>query len=136
MNAAAWDALVRDLRNHDDVDASFGAAKRIHREATAADVPRLVELLQDESFFVREAAAWPLSELAGAECLAELLEAYQRGLDEGLDNDGFSAALADLVETDPDAVRPVLEAFVKSGDAALQRNARWLLDFCENRGGT
>ena len=131
MNDSEWAGLVRHLRDLDD-DA-LGAAERMHREATTADVPRLKELLRDECSFVREAAAWPLSELAGAASLAELFEAFQRGLDEGLDNDGFSAALTDLAESDPERVRPVLEGVSRSGDAALERNARWLLDFCPRR---
>src|SRR5262245_13534968 len=89
-----WEEVVDALRDLDDVGAAVRAAEHLHRSATLDDVPRLLRLLQDERFFVREAAAWPLSELAGATYLQELLQAYQRGFDEGHDNDGFSAALA------------------------------------------
>lgn len=133
MNDSDWAALIRDLRNVDDVDIAVAAAERMHRTATEEDVPRLEELLKDDSFFVREAAAWPLSELAGAAALPELFKAYQRGLDEGYDNDGFSTALIELAAADPESVRQTLEGLAKSGDAAMQENANWLLEFCESQ---
>jgi hypothetical protein len=62
--------------------------------------------------------------------LPELLRAYQRGLDEGHDNDGFTAALTDLAASDPLGVSRALESLVASADTAMQENARWLLTFC------
>ncbi len=106
------------------------AATRLHKNASEEDVPRLRELLGDESFFVREAAAWPLTELAGPEHLHELLRAYQRGLDEGHDNDGFTTALIGMAEANPVRVRQSLEAIVHSGDTSMRENAHWLLTFC------
>ncbi len=135
MNDSEWAALIRDLKDHDDIDASLHAAERLHRDAAAADIPRLKALLLDESFYVREAVAWPLSALAGAAALPELLEAYQRGFDEGNDNDGFSALLMDMAATHPNGLRPVLDALAASGIAPLERNARWLLEFCDGPGG-
>jgi hypothetical protein len=131
MNAADWAALVRDLKNVDDVDSAVAACERLHREATAEDLPRLRDLLTDGSFFVREAAAWPLSEIAGAAALPELFQAYQRGFDEGHDNDGFSAALTEMAAADPDGVRRALSGFLQSGDSKVRDNASWLLEFCE-----
>ena len=108
MNDSEWMALVRDLRNVVvDVDVAVAASERLHRTATTEDMPRLRELLTDDSVFVREAAAWPLSELAGAAALPDLLVAYQRGFDEGHDNDGFSAALIELAAADPDRARGI-----------------------------
>ena len=106
------------------------AATRLHKDATAGDVPRLRELLGDESFFVREAAAWPLTELAGVEHLPELLRAYQRGLDDGHDNDGFTTALIELAASDPVRVGHALEALTRSGDLSMRENAQWLITFC------
>ena len=130
MDDNDWTTLVRDLRNVDDADVAVAAAERLHRTATSEDVHRLEELLQDESLFIREAAAWPLSEIVGAAALPQLFAAYQRGFDEGHDNDGFSAALADLAEADPEGVRAVLDVLAKADDGALRENARWLLEFC------
>jgi HEAT repeat protein len=133
MNATEWTALVQDLRKVDNVDVMVAAAERLHRTATEDDLPRLRELLNDASFFVREAAAWPLSELAGAAALPELFQAYQRGLDEDHDNDGFSAALIELAAAHPEAVRRALDRLVMSSDPAMKENALWLLEFCESQ---
>jgi HEAT repeat protein len=131
MNENDWADLVRDLRSVNNVDVAVAATERLHRDATAEDLPRLRELLKDESFFVREAAAWPLSELAGAMALSELFEAYQRVLDEGHDNDGFSAALIELAAADPKGVQAALQTLATSTDAALRQNALWLMEFCD-----
>ena len=66
---AEWPELIRLLRDLANVDASVAASERIHKEATAKDIPRLKEHLRDPGAFIREAAAWPLSELAGASVL-------------------------------------------------------------------
>lgn len=131
MDDRDWATLVQDLLNARDVDVAVAAAERLHRTATAEDLPRLRDLLKHDSFFVREAAAWPLSELAGAVALPELFQAFQRGFDEGHDNDGFSAALTELAAADPEGVRSVLETLAKSGDAAMRENAIWLMEFCD-----
>ena len=130
MDATDWDVLLRDLRNIDDIDRAVAACERLHRDATAEDQPRLGALLGDPSCFVREAAAWPLSELAGAAALPELFVAYQRGLDEGYDNDGFSAALIEMASADPHGVRGALNSLIQSSDSRMRENALWLLEFC------
>jgi len=63
--------------------------------------------------------------------LPELFRAYQRGFDEGHDNDGFSTALIEMAAADPNGVRTKLAELVTSGDPATQENARWLLQFCD-----
>jgi hypothetical protein len=130
MNPTDWEAITRDLRGDLDPARMAAAAAQLHSTATTEDIPRLRELLGDESFFVREAAAWPLAELAGADYLAELLGAYQRGLDDGHDNDGFTAALIKLAESDPVHVAEALQPLARSSDDALRENAQWLLTFC------
>ena len=96
MSPNDWQRVVKALRNVESDNIAVDAAAELQAKATIEDVPRLLDLLNDDSFFVREAAAWPLSDLGVVEALPVLLDAYQRGLDEGHDNDGFSAALADL----------------------------------------
>ena len=125
-----WDEIVEALHDLDDIDAAVRAAERLHRSATPDDVPRLLRLLQDESFFVREAAAWPLSELAGPQYLPELLQAYQRGFDQRHDNDGFSTTLIDMATSSPVAVREALQPLIDSTNESLRNNATWLLEFC------
>jgi HEAT repeat protein len=131
MNDEEWNGLVADLRATDSVERAVMAADKLHKTAALEDVPRLMRLLKDDDFFVREAAAWRLSELAGAAVLPELLEALQRGFDEGHDNDGFQAALADLAAADRAHAREVLGRLLESSDKATQKNAAWLLQFCE-----
>ena len=133
MNERDWTALLRDLHDAGNVEVMVSAAERLHRTATEEDLPRLSSLLKEDSVFVREAAAWPLSELGGPAALPELFEAFQRGLDEGHDNDGFSAALIELAAAHPEGVRSALEALAKSPDPALQANVTWLMEFCQNQ---
>ena len=90
-----------------------------------------MDLLSDPDVFVREAAAWPLSDLGRVEALPQLLNALQTGKDEGHDNDGLLAALADLVAANRDVARPALEALIAGDDAKLKAGAAWLIQFCE-----
>jgi HEAT repeat protein len=85
MSDKEWRELTHALR---DPAKSAAAAARLHETATPQDVPQLMELLKDDDFFVRGAAAWPVAKLAGPPVLRELLVAYQRGFDDGHDNDG------------------------------------------------
>src|SRR5438128_1006454 len=100
MTEAEWQDIVRALREI-DANVAAAAAERLHKQSATEDLHRLLELLDDDDFFLREAAAWPVSEIAGPSSLRELLEAYQRGLDEGHDNDGFTTALIELAAADP-----------------------------------
>ena len=125
-----WEALIAALRNVEQTVQACAAAEKLHKVATKEDVPKLLALLRDDDAFVREAAAWPLSELEGAPLLRDLLVAYQRGLDEGFDNDGFSAALIDLVEANRSESAAELRLLVLDSNAHIRENAGWLLEFC------
>ena len=133
MTSEDWRDILRDLHQVDDLERFVAANEKIHKASVQEDLPRLMELLNDPEFTVREAAAWPISELAGLAALPQLLVAYQRGLDDGHDNDGFSAALIDMVATDPVAAREALESILRSADATMASNAKWLLDWCEEQ---
>ena len=128
MNEKIWNELVADL-NSDSIDECVKAASRLHKESDSSDVPRLLALLKDDGFFVREAAAWPLAELAGPTVLRELLVAYQRGFDEGHDNDGFSAALLEIPALHP-ATQPTLRTIIESSSEPMRGHAQWLLELC------
>jgi HEAT repeat protein len=78
MKDSTWNEIVA-LLTGSDMDAWVSAATRIHSDSEPEDVPRLLELLKHKSFFVREAAAWPLAELAGPSVLPELLLAAYSG---------------------------------------------------------
>lgn len=129
MNTSTWDTTIAELEALDD--RSVAAAARLHAEATMEDVPRLIELLERaDNFFVREAAAWPLAELAGVQVLPALLRAYQMGFDEGHDNDGFTAALLEIPAIFPSAAKAALSELAQSAEEPTRGHARWLLEFC------
>ncbi len=130
MKEQEWAELLRALRDVSDVEQVAAAATKLHKAATLDDLERLKSLLKDHDFVVREAAAWPVSELAGPAALEELLVAYQRGLDEGQDNDGFTAALIELVEANREQSGKILQVLAETGDGPMRANAVWLLGFC------
>lgn len=130
MDTSAWDALVAALESN-DVEVAVAAASRLHSEASADDVTKLLDLLElGKDFFVREAAAWPLAELSGPTVLRELLVAYQRGFDEGHDNDGFTAALLEIPALHPAEARAALERLAVSETGPIREHAVWLMEFC------
>src|SRR5690606_14341069 len=129
MDQPQWQRVVAALRDVSDIDSAVAAAAELQAAASTEDVPRLIELLADESFFVREAAAWPLSDLGRLDALPQLLAAYQRGLAEGHDNDGFSASLIDLVQSSPIEARAELSVLLQSSDSELRKTAVWLRGF-------
>jgi hypothetical protein len=53
--------------------------------ATAAHIPRLCTLLEDDAWPVREAAASWMSDLGAVDALPQLLRAYERGIEDGHD---------------------------------------------------
>jgi hypothetical protein len=133
MDTAAWDHSLLDLAAH-DVDRNVGAAKRLYDESTMEDVPRLLTLLQEGSdFFVREAAAGPLAALAAPSVVHELLIGYQRGFEEGHDNDGFTAALIEGASLFPTEMKEALNGIIASAEEPIRGHALWLIDFCEGR---
>jgi HEAT repeat protein len=126
ISRAEWDALVTALRNVDQIDRACASAEKLYREATEENVPRLLTLLSDDEAFVREAAAWALSRLGQVRLFRDLLVAYQRGLNDGLDNDGFSAALIDLVEINRKESAAELSLLALDSIAHIRENAIWL----------
>lgn len=130
MNKSAWDEIVANLKVR-DIEVCVNAAKRLQEESEPADVPRLLGLLDYDDFFIREAAAWPLTELAGPEVLSNLLKAYQRGFAEGHDNDGFTAALLEIPALHGEAAISAIKALVENSSGATKEHASWLLTFCK-----
>ena len=129
MEDRAWSELVSALSAR-SVEESVAAATRLHAEADAGDVPKLLALLKSGDFFIREAAAWPLAELAGPAALGDLLVAYQRGLDEGHDNDGFTAALLEIPALFPSETPAALAGIIAAAEEPIRGHAEWLLEFC------
>ena len=130
MDASTWTVIVSALSDA-DVNVCVEAAERLHAEVSAEDIPGLLSLLKSNDFFIREAAAWPLAELAGPAVLADLFEAYQRGLNEGHDGDSFATALIEIPSLHAKEARLKLEQLAVSEDHNERTHASWLLEFCE-----
>lgn len=122
--------LIVEGLDANDVETNMRAAEQMHKESSLEDIPWLTQLLKHQDFFVRESAAWPLAELAGPTVLTEIFTAYQRGFDEGHDNDGFTAALMELAALHPAATTTALRDMIRSEDNAFLVHAEWLLQFC------
>ncbi len=112
-----------------DVSVAVTACERLRESACIQDGPHLLGLLKHPDFFVREAAAWPLAALMGPQVLQELLVAYQLGFDEGLDNDGFTAALLEIPVLHSET-RTALTDFISQADGSVKDHAVWLMEFC------
>lgn len=129
MDSITLTTLVSGLSDH-NIDVCVNAAERLHKEAGIEDIPALLDLIHNDDAFVREAAAWPIAELAGARFLGELLTAYQRGFDEGHDNDGFTAALLEIPALHPRITRAALEQLLQVVSEPIRGHVHWLLEFC------
>lgn len=129
MNLNDWNEIVSGLRNP-DVPACVEAASKLYAGAAREDIPQLLPLLESDDFFVREAAAWPLAALAGPALLPQLLKAYQRGFDEGHDNDGFSAALLEIPALFGAEAARAIAGFAGTAEGTMKDHALWLLGFC------
>jgi len=81
--------LLRTLRNVETSTEPLRQLKHFRARATAEDVPQPIDLFSDPDVFVREAAAWLLSDLGRVEALPQLLNALQTGKDEGTNSDGL-----------------------------------------------
>ncbi|MDH5855891.1 HEAT repeat domain-containing protein [Lampropedia aestuarii] len=127
IDSQTWIEITRDLASK-DVDIAVAACEALHALADQDDVPRLLGLLADPDFFIREAAAWPLTELAGADALPQLLIAFQRGYDEGHDNDGFSTALLQIPALFPESKTQVAK-LLDTAEGSQREHLIWLMDF-------
>lgn len=100
--------------------------------ATKDDLPVLLTALQSDSigFDVRELLAEPVIQLGGVRYLPDLMVALRMNFDDGHDNDGFQASLADLAEREPDAVREALKAMTETAEGEALKDITWLLEYC------
>lgn len=128
MDEKAWIEITKAIKST-DVNTAVDGCARLQAEAGLEDEPQLLEMLHHPDFFVREAAAWPLAELSGPRVLPQLFLAYQRGFDEGHDNDGFTAALLEIPSLHPET-KAVLEEMLGDADGVLRENIVWLMEFC------
>ena len=124
-----WHRILENLRSTDDVDfeEACGALDQAADESRLPDLYRL--LTEKENFCAREAAVVPVVRLAGLRALPQLLDALRLGEQEGHDNDGPAALVADLVQESPAEAAPVLLTMLRAEDPARRAHAAWLLGF-------
>lgn len=131
------DAIARELKvlwaPGEDVDVYLEAFNRLKAAASREDLPDLVVALHSEKsdLWIRELLAEPISELGGAEYLPDLLEALQKGFDDGHDNDAFCHFMIEIASSDPERCREKLLALLAQPDFRYRENAEWLLEYCE-----
>ena len=123
---------MESLRDFDSPGRAVAAAASLQAEASTEDISRLVSLLSDPEFFVREAAAWPLSDLGCVEAIPQMIAAHIAGTAEGHDNDGLNAEMADLVSMNAEGSRRELQEVIASSNAEIRAVADWLLQFASH----
>jgi HEAT repeat protein len=128
MQKQNWSQLIEDLRSP-NVDLAVRACEQIAEVANESNIAELYSLMNDEDFFVREAAALPLARLEGIRALPDLFEAHKRGSNDGHDNDGLTATIVELLEANQEEVTPLLLNMVRSVNNDTRRMAAWALGF-------
>jgi HEAT repeat protein len=129
MSQSDWAQLLQDLYNIADIDRAVKASLALAEVANETHTLELYKLLQDESFFIREAAAVPLARLEGIKALPALFQAFTRGIQDGYDNDGLNATIADLLESHQKEATPILLKMLTETDDEIRANAAWALGF-------
>lgn len=128
MGNSSWTQLIQDLYS-DNVDRAVRACEEISKTADETNITELYLLLEDDSFFIREAAAFPLARLEGVRALPALFRAYTRGIQDGHDNDGMNVTIGDLLEENQQAALPLLENMLLNEDKDVRANGAWALGF-------
>ena len=105
------------------------ACQLLDRLANESRLQELNHLLDHDDFILREAAVTPYARIAGVRGLRRLLQAYERGFAEGLDNDGPTADITGLVERCAAEATPILLQMLASEDDCDRSNAAWLLGY-------
>lgn len=129
MSQSDWAQLLQDLYNITDIDRTVRASLALAEVANETHTLELYRMLQDESFFIREAAAVPLARLEGIKALPALFQAFARGIQDGHDNDGLNATIADLLEAHQKEAAPILLKMLTKTDDEIRANAAWALGF-------
>jgi len=128
MTHEELEGLVRDLRS-DDKDRAMRARERIAAVRDREHLESLRARLEDEDAFVREAAAEPLIAMQGVQVIPELVQALNRGADQGHDNDTLASLVADLVTQDPAAAAPAIRALLADPEPRLRARGAWMAGF-------
>lgn len=116
-----------------DVDGVLATFYRLKANATHDDLPELLNAIRlpENNFWTRELLSEPIATLGGASHLKPLFDAFEKGFNEGHDNDGFQAVLIGIAEANPEECRAALQALVERDDFPHKDHAEWLLTFCK-----
>jgi bilin biosynthesis protein len=126
-----WDRIIADLHHvEENTDRAVAAFEALDKVANESWLPRLYQLLaKGRDFFVREAAAVPIARLEGLRALPQLLDALQRGAEEGHDNDGLASVVSALVEANSGEAAPALARMIREPSEGRRSGAAWLWGF-------
>ncbi|MDI9885612.1 hypothetical protein QMZ92_14755 [Streptomyces sp. HNM0645] len=113
------------------VDEAIGLADAVAASGDRSLLPRLEaamgRFLGEGNFYAREILGGVIASLGGTGTLPLLLRAS--AVDLGDDQDGLATEIVDLVQSDPDGARTLLEALTKDADPVVAERAAWALRF-------
>lgn len=127
MTSTEWERILADLHAQDDVDRIVQAAARLDDVANEAHLPDLYRLIQDDDWFIREAAAVPLARLAGVDALPLLFQALFRGQQQGQDNDSLSTMVVEVLEAYREECAPLLLSMLDNPNPPIRVHGAWAL---------
>jgi hypothetical protein len=128
---------IKEIIDFLKTDAHHNALMEAYAElmnlVTHDDLPILIEEIRSPTsdFFVRESLALPIIRIGGVKFLPDIIYAFDLNLKENYDNDGFSAFLVELAESDQSGCQAELDKILKSKDESLKESAKWLMEFCD-----
>lgn len=125
MITSKWERILADLRTEGDVDRIVRASEQLDAVADQSHISDLYRLIQDDDWFIREAAAVPLARLEGAHALPLLFHALTRGQQQGQDNDDLSTTIVSVLEEHRHACAPLLLSMLADPDPAKRAHAAW-----------
>ncbi|MFE0035447.1 hypothetical protein [Streptomyces sp. NPDC059015] len=131
MTTDPLNRLCELLDSLDSVDEAIDLADIVAASGDRSLLPRLEaamdRFLGEGNFYAREMLGGVIASLGGTGTLPLLLRAS--AVDLGDDQDGLATEIVDLVQSDPDGARVVLEPLTKDADPVVAERAGWALRF-------
>ncbi|TLQ42651.1 hypothetical protein [Streptomyces marianii] len=131
MTTDSLNRLFELLDSLDSVDEAIGLADTVAASGDRALLPRLEaamdRFLGEGNFYAREMLGGVIASLGGTGTLPLLLRAS--AVDLGDDQDGLATEIVDLVQSDPDGARTLLEPLTEDADPVVAERAVWALRF-------
>jgi len=119
-------------RTGENLESTLAAFERICLSASKADVPRLIDFLEDDNvgFWLRELLMQPVLSCGGALFIEPTMAVLCKNELEGYDSDSLSAYLMDYVELNTNKCRPILHNILSDVSSPYHDEAEWLLEYC------